>query len=146
MTVRYHEGQQEYYSSYLVQRWQMHVDQVFLFEMLEQLDHRVLQNVDDAAQAPWRPTRSCRSSMKARVRAGICALGHTYICLTMSNEHAHKYVTKLLVILQFVFYQNNNKNYIYFFNEKSAILDLFWSPGWFFDFTIKTRMGGMYHS
>ena len=76
-TVRYHEGQQEYCSSYLVQKWQMRVDQVFLFEMPEQLNHRALQNVDDAAQAPWRPTRSCRSSMMVRVHAGICALGHT---------------------------------------------------------------------
>ena len=48
-----------------------------LFEMLEQLNRRALQNVDDAAQAPWRPTRSCRSSMKSQVHAGICALGHT---------------------------------------------------------------------
>ena len=31
---------------------QMRADQVLLFEMLEQLDRRVLQNVDDAAQAP----------------------------------------------------------------------------------------------
>ena len=30
----------------------MRADQVFLFEMLEQLDSPVLQNVDDAAQAP----------------------------------------------------------------------------------------------
>ena len=32
------------------------------------------------------------------------------------------------------------------FHEKSAILDLFWSPSWFFNFTIKTRMGVMYQS
>ena len=73
-------------------------------------------------------------------------MGNKYICLTMCNEHAHKYLTKILVILQFVFYQNKYKKYIYLFKEKSAILDLFWSPGWFFDITIKTRMGGMYHS
>ena len=41
-----------YYYYYLVQKWQMHVDQVFLLAMLEQLNHRALQNVDDAAQAP----------------------------------------------------------------------------------------------
>ena len=39
-------------------------------------------------------------------------MGNKYICLTMSNEHAPKYVTKILVILQFVFYQNEYKNYI----------------------------------
>ena len=71
--MQYHEGQREYCSSYLAQKWQMRVDQMFLFEMLEQLDRRALPNADDAAQAPWRPTRSCQSSTKVRVHVGICA-------------------------------------------------------------------------
>ena len=71
--MQYHEGQPEYCSSYLAQRWQMRVDQMFLFEMLEQLDRRAPPNADDAAQAPWRPTRSCQSSTKVRVHVGICA-------------------------------------------------------------------------
>ena len=74
--MQYHEGQQEYCFSYLAQKGQMLADQVFLFEMLEQLDRRVLQNVDDAAQAPWRPTRSCRLSMTVRGHVGICAPRH----------------------------------------------------------------------
>ena len=75
--MQYHKGQQEYCSSYLAQKWQMRADQVFLFEMLVQLDRCVLQNVEDAAQAPWRPTRSCRLSTKVRVHVGICAPRHT---------------------------------------------------------------------
>ena len=71
--MQYHEGQREYCSSYPAQRWQMRVDQMFLFEMLEQLDRRAPPNADDAAQAPWRPTRSCQSSTKVRVHVGICA-------------------------------------------------------------------------
>ena len=55
----------------------MRADQVFLFEMLEQLDRPVLQNVDDAAQAPWRLTRSCQLSTKVGVHVGICAPRHT---------------------------------------------------------------------
>ena len=55
----------------------MRADQVFLFKMLEQLDRRVLQNVDDAAQAHWRPTRSCQLSTKVRVHVSICAPRHT---------------------------------------------------------------------
>ena len=75
--MQYHEWQQEYCSSYLAQKWQMRADQVFLFEMLEQLDRRLLQNVDDAAQAPWRPTQSCQLSTKVWVHVGICAPRHT---------------------------------------------------------------------
>ena len=44
-------GGKEFTSADLVQKWQMRGDQVFLFEMLEQLDRRVLQNVDNAAHA-----------------------------------------------------------------------------------------------
>ena len=76
-TMQYHEGQQKYCSSYLAQKWQMLADQVFLFGMLEQLDRPVLQKVNDAAQAPWRPTRSCQLSTKVRVHVGICAPRHT---------------------------------------------------------------------
>ena len=76
--MRCHEGQQEYCSSYMVQKWQMLADQVFLFVRLEQLDHHALQNVDDAAQPPCRPTRSCRLSIKVRVHVGICAPRHTF--------------------------------------------------------------------
>ena len=75
--MRCHEGQQEYCSSYLAQKWQMLADQVLLFVRLEQLDRRALQNVDDAAQAPWRSTQSCQLSMKVRVHVGICAPRHT---------------------------------------------------------------------
>ena len=57
--MQYHEGQQEYCSHYLAQKWQMHVDQMFLFEMLGQLDRRAPPKADDAAQALWGPTRSC---------------------------------------------------------------------------------------
>ena len=57
--MQYHGGQREYCSSYLAQKWQMRVDQMFLFEMLEQLDRRAPPNADDAARAPWRSTQSC---------------------------------------------------------------------------------------
>ena len=75
--MRCHEGQQEYCSSCLAQKWQMLADQVFLFARLQQLDRRVLYNIDDAAQAPWRPTRLCRLSLKVPVHVGICAPRHT---------------------------------------------------------------------
>ena len=60
--MRCHEGQQKYNCScYLARKWQIFVNQVFLFVGLVT---RSPCAADDAAQAAWRPTRSCRSSMK----------------------------------------------------------------------------------
>ena len=121
---------------------------IFSYKIIVVLCHNV--NFDATIMTSWR--NFFRSTLGWFCRQIISGKSHWRNFFNLLLFKSYKQKSKSWVIFSphfHIYLLSAQKIWVqdlHNFHEKSAILDLFWSPSWFFNFTIKTRMGVMYQS